>query len=407
MKSAAREGDSEHRRRWPSAVRPARAAHRPQRRRARRRPRRSAALDDMLATAGRADGRDAPTHRRSELPQGATSASGLAGAMRATATGGHRPGPVAGVPVLRRARRWFVVAARHHGAGSRRCGRRLPGSRRRPTLVAFAFAVLLYGSVLAARARPCAGRARLRAAGPPDHAAPARRLYRDRAGAADAGTRAARRGRRAALSLALGGLGSLARSGATEGVAGSCCFELAAANLLVGVFNLLPGLPLDGGRVLRAGVWRATGNREHGNGGGRAGGPGAGRPRAARPPLAAVRRRGPRLRRGLVGAARVVHLVRGEPGADRRRRSRTGCPALGLRRLTDALPGHGRRAARPRRCGGLGGRGAAARGRRRRGPADRAGQRGGGDRHAGGASALGPGRPGPAALEPGSSCRRT
>lgn len=35
---------------------------------------------------------------------------------------------------------------------------------------------------------------------------------------------------------------------------------LAGANLVVGVLNLVPGMPLDGGRVLRAAVWKATGN---------------------------------------------------------------------------------------------------------------------------------------------------
>ena len=35
---------------------------------------------------------------------------------------------------------------------------------------------------------------------------------------------------------------------------------LAGANLLVGVLNLVPGLPLDGGRVLKAGVWGVTGS---------------------------------------------------------------------------------------------------------------------------------------------------
>jgi Zn-dependent protease len=35
---------------------------------------------------------------------------------------------------------------------------------------------------------------------------------------------------------------------------------LAGANLLVGVLNLVPGLPLDGGRVLKSAVWGASGD---------------------------------------------------------------------------------------------------------------------------------------------------
>ena len=39
---------------------------------------------------------------------------------------------------------------------------------------------------------------------------------------------------------------------------------LAGANLLVGVLNLVPGLPLDGGRVLKSAVWRITGDVHRG-----------------------------------------------------------------------------------------------------------------------------------------------
>jgi CBS domain-containing protein len=37
--------------------------------------------------------------------------------------------------------------------------------------------------------------------------------------------------------------------------------DLARVNLVLALFNLIPGLPLDGGQVLKAAVWKVTGNR--------------------------------------------------------------------------------------------------------------------------------------------------
>ncbi|HEY9634346.1 MAG TPA: site-2 protease family protein [Coleofasciculaceae cyanobacterium] len=65
-----------------------------------------------------------------------------------------------------------------------------------------------------------------------------------------------------AVSLALFGLlylFTLALPSST--VAQVLATDLARINLVLALFNLIPGLPLDGGQVLKAAVWKLTGNR--------------------------------------------------------------------------------------------------------------------------------------------------
>lgn len=64
-------------------------------------------------------------------------------------------------------------------------------------------------------------------------------------------------------SLAIGGAVFLVEP-ATDGTTSVVLYSVAQVNILVAIFNMLPGLPLDGGRVFRALVWQLTGHEETG-----------------------------------------------------------------------------------------------------------------------------------------------
>lgn len=65
--------------------------------------------------------------------------------------------------------------------------------------------------------------------------------------------------------LVLAGAGWLVLAGGQlHGVADTLANIFVWANLLIGIFNVLPGLPLDGGRLVESAVWKVTGSHEQG-----------------------------------------------------------------------------------------------------------------------------------------------
>jgi Zn-dependent protease len=169
---------------------------------------------------------------------------------------------VGGVPVVL-APSWWVGSLVIVVLYAPLVGRLLPGAGAGISwALAAAFALLLGASVLAHELGHCVAALRL--------GIPVRRVRLFLLGGLSEVARTPRRPGQEGLVAVAGPVVSVLLSGACavlllavpgHGPVWLLVAECAVANLAVGVFNLLPGLPLDGGRLLRAGVWAATGSR--------------------------------------------------------------------------------------------------------------------------------------------------
>jgi Zn-dependent protease/CBS domain-containing protein len=174
-----------------------------------------------------------------------------------------RIGTLAGADVLV-ARSWFVIAGLLALGLAEPIGRAQPGLGAWRFVAGLAFAVLLYLSVLlhegahAAMAR--------------HYGFPVRSITIHFLGGFTAIEGEARTARQEFLIAVVGPLASLAVAlGAwlvsrvvPDGLLALAVTGLVGANFVVGLLNLIPGLPLDGGRVLKALVWGVSGNVHRG-----------------------------------------------------------------------------------------------------------------------------------------------
>ena len=68
-----------------------------------------------------------------------------------------------------------------------------------------------------------------------------------------------------AANLVLAGGAWLVLSGVSMGIVADTLTNIFMwANFVIGIFNVLPGLPLDGGRIVESAVWKATGSQAKG-----------------------------------------------------------------------------------------------------------------------------------------------
>ncbi|WP_033311896.1 site-2 protease family protein [Streptomyces iakyrus] len=202
---------------------------------------------------------DTPVHAHGDRPL-AHSADGKGPApQRPEPRGGLLMGRPFGVPVYV-APSWFLVAALITWVFGGQLERVLPELGAARYLVSLFFAVAFYASVLVHELAHTVAALRFKL--------PVRRIQLQFfGGVSEIEKEAETPGREFVLAF-VGPLLSLVLAGAFYAAAqtvepgtvpGVLLAGLMISNLIVAAFNLLPGLPLDGGRMLRAVVWKITG----------------------------------------------------------------------------------------------------------------------------------------------------
>ncbi|MFF9202299.1 site-2 protease family protein [Streptomyces sp. NPDC014986] len=209
------------------------------------------------AEAGQDPTGDQASHRRGERPL--VHAGPGPRRPQERQRGGLLMGRPFGVPVYV-APSWFLVAILITWVFGGQIDRVLPGLGAASYLVSLFFAVAFYASVLVHELAHTLAALRFKL--------PVRRIQLQFfGGVSEIEKEAETPGREFVLafvgpllSLVLSGLFYLALLAVDpSSVPGVLLAGLMVSNLIVALFNLLPGLPLDGGRMLRAVVWKITG----------------------------------------------------------------------------------------------------------------------------------------------------